>query len=558
MNNKIIKLNRDAESICETANKKCEKGDFIGALSLLLNESENDCVYADVYAHIADIYTELGLYENAVCFWYKYLLKSKKKYYADGYNGLGANYYYIGDKTYAGYYFAEQIKVGGDEPSIYEDVLEDFRDELINNQKPSFKIVTGSDAEDRDRIIVEQVKDLNKKGDYEASIKLFDEIPDDSNLYAEALLERAFSRFCVEDVDGAITDAKLGISKGYETVNSLTFILHLLNLVGSEEYGNYIEILKKLKTETSDDKYKKLTALCEFHLFKESEELADELIEKDSFDVNTLFIKAFLRYNDRDYETAEDFFRNAYILSVSQVALFYMRVARDAQRGNVRYNKLAISFSLPVDEIERRSEIIKRLIKKESSIKDYSFDEMKELFEWVFSLGSQSQQLAVAVIFAKSNDLSYLEVLKQALINPFVLDEVKMRIVSLLCENSSFNEIKVVYSHVFRSLKINRPSFLDEGYNQFFTAYCYAFGRLSVFEKRDLRLLEFGALELQKELISMGNVDKIGDTQSLACAMYFYSGLETFKDREIVYKLFDVNKKEVVKIIKLTEEKVND
>ena len=36
--------------------------------------------------------------------------------------------------------------------------------ELINSQKPSFRIVKGNDLEDTERAFFEQAKELNKKG----------------------------------------------------------------------------------------------------------------------------------------------------------------------------------------------------------------------------------------------------------------------------------------------------------------------------------------------------------------------------------------------------------
>ncbi|MBE5742758.1 MAG: hypothetical protein E7360_05555 [Clostridiales bacterium] len=557
MSEKIVEFKRSIDTVYELANKKCDEGDYVGALSSLLFESSQNTDYADIYAHIADIYTELGLYENAICFWFKYLLKSKKKYYCDGFNGLGANYYFTGDKNLAGYYFGEQIKNDNGEPSVYEEVLEEFRDELLN-EKPNIHLVKDVTDEEIDKGVIEKAREYNKVGSYQEAINSLNTVSSKSPLYGEAISERAFSNFCIEKIDDAVKDVKEGIKAGYVTVNSLTFAIHLFVVTETEGVENLLDLLSNLKAETVEEKYKKLTALCEFCLFEQADLLADDILKEDKFDVNTTFIKAFLTYNNGDYEKAETLFQRAYILSFSPIALFYLRQSQQAVLGNVKYKNFKIAFDLPTDEIENINGIIKSILEGEKTSADFPVSRLKEVADWCFTCGSNSSKIAIAVIFAKTENKECINYLAEQLVNPSIIDEVKMRMVSLLCEYSSFKELKVVYGHIFRIIKVIRPEFIDQKELLFKKAYSYAFGRLSLFESKRLHLLELGAIELQKELNACNNLDKIKDVATLACAIYFYSGMNTFKEPSVVYRLFDVKKKDVVQIIKLTEEIKDD
>ena len=97
MAEKILKFKKSDKSKYERANRRCDDGDYVGALSSLLYTSESEPKNVEVLCHIADVYTELGLYENAIVFWFKFLSKCRKSDMIDGYNGLGANYFFLDD-----------------------------------------------------------------------------------------------------------------------------------------------------------------------------------------------------------------------------------------------------------------------------------------------------------------------------------------------------------------------------------------------------------------------------------------------------------------------------
>ena len=78
MTDNIIEFKTDIKKKYEKANANCDDGDYVAALSSLLYEFEKNPYNDEILCHIADIYTELGLYENAVTFWFKFLQAARK------------------------------------------------------------------------------------------------------------------------------------------------------------------------------------------------------------------------------------------------------------------------------------------------------------------------------------------------------------------------------------------------------------------------------------------------------------------------------------------------
>ena len=552
----IIKFKKNTESVCERVNKKCDGGDYISAISILLNEIANNPEVADFYAQIADIYTELGLYENAITYWFKYLKRSRKKFYVEGYNGLGANYYFAGNKQIAGYYFGEQLNCDFDEPCVYDDVLETFRDEILEDiqkeEKRQFYLVKDTSQEEIDGKILEKGKRLNNSGEYELAIETLSEIKDKSPIYGLALAELSFSNFCLDKIDASVELIKRSIKAKNITAKSLTYLINLFFATNEEGVEEYLQMLIDLDATSSDEKYKKLNALCEFYLYDEAMILVDDLLSIDKFDVNTTFIKAFLLYNKELYSEAEKYFRKAYLLSGSPVAYFYLQTAIKATNGEKEYDNLKISFNLPDGVAEEYTDYIKGLTNQTRSFDEYSLKELLLIADWCFNCSSPSLQIALSLAFMSSGDLCFIDYMKDVLINPSVMDEVKSRIVTMFCSYTVESSLSVVYGNKYKIIKVERPDLFEENYGIFAKAYAYAFGKLSIFADKMKRLVQ-GAEELQLELIHTGKVYDVKNVIPLACAMYFYSGLKTFKDSEFAYQLFDANKQDVINIIKMTE-----
>lgn len=551
MSKKFIKYKRNLKNLYSRASERCDEGDFVSALSSLLHEAENNTKNAEVCARIADIYTELGLFENAVIFWFKYLIRADYKKRYEAYNGLGANYYFIGDKVMAGHYFNKQLQCDYEGTLVYEEVMEDFLDEMME-KKSSLKLIKEKTQKEIDGERISNAKKFCRESDYESAILELDLIEPTSPLYGEALYEKAYAYLSLDELDLAKKNAEKSIEKGFVTTSSLTFIIHLCLSTANPNADKYLEMLIDLPCEDEENKYKKLNALCEFSLFDEAENLCNELLRLDGYDVNTSFIKAFLLYNKGEYAKALKYFKRAYLLSFSPIALYYVKLTEKANEGVVLRKNLRIVFDLPQDVIEKIAETVSGIFVSPEELANYTREELIEVADWCFTCGPKSIQALMILIFARSNDQVYINYLKEVLVNPSVSDEIKYSLISKLYEYTEVKKLYAVFKNYFKEIKARRVDFKEENKEIFNKAYCYAVGRLAPFVKDGFHSLEIGAKELQSELIAVGKASAVKEIQPLAAAMYFYSG-----DRDLpsdfIYYLFDAEKEAVVKIIKSTE-----
>ena len=80
MKEKVIKFTRDADKISDLAYSRRDREDYVGALSVLHYESLK-AKDPEIIAQIADVYTQMNMFESAITYWYKYLKYSPESNY---------------------------------------------------------------------------------------------------------------------------------------------------------------------------------------------------------------------------------------------------------------------------------------------------------------------------------------------------------------------------------------------------------------------------------------------------------------------------------------------
>jgi len=541
------------DRLYDRANALCDEGDYASALSSLWYAAERESDNADIYAHIADIYTELGLYDNAVYCWFLFMNKSRKKDYIDGYNGLGANFYFLGNKAMAGYYFNKQLKCGYDTECVYQDVLEDYIDELSDDVKDSYRVVYPESREEIDGKKIDDAEDLNEKQDYIAAVDVLKTVGKDSPLYPEAVSVTARSEYYLNRPEAALEHIREAIALGEKDAENYFFELEVLANMGKEdEFYAVYETFKNEKYDEIADMYKKLNMMCDFGFEDDALKVADDILTVEPNDANTIYIKGLLLHNKGDDESAESYLHKSYLYSRSPIAHYFLREIRHGNK-----TRFPIGFDLPTDEIERRVGLIKNILSGEIAPEKIDYDDVSDIAEWVYGGNSQSLQIAVSIVLTRANDEDALEYVAEKLVSPMLSDDVKHRMLSMLCESGYNREVGVVYGNVFRKIRIPVAAFGDKGKDAFTKAFAIAFGRLTLTGHESFGKLSVGAEELQKELIYAGNADKVFELSALACAIYLYSGLKILTgksdDNSVAYDLFGVKKEDVVKILKMTE-----
>lgn len=564
MSGKILKFKKDDKSKYERANRRCDDGDYVGALSSLLYTAESEPKNTEVLCHIADIYTELGLYENAVIFWFRFLSKCRKTDVIDGYNGLGANFFFLDNLELAGFYFNKQLGLGDYGECVYDDVLDEYVDAVANDDKPRFNVISAeSERDEIDENNYRAAVEENKREDYISAVASAEKVSETSEFFEKALYEKAYGLFCLDREREACEILEKCVSIDKNDVNAYNLLLGCCAQAGDEEKVEiYFKKLLEVDSDNTEILNRKMSVLCDFGYPEEALAVSDKIMRLAPEDTNCSYLRGLLLYNLNQSEKSVLYLKKAYIYSLNPVALYYLRIAERACDGDTSVPKrLPLIFDLQKTETDRRLEAIKKLFGGTAEKDEYPEAYIKEIAEWCFIGGNQTAQMALAVYAARSKNKTMISFLRNQLINPALPDEIKIRIFSLLVETGELNdhsEVSVVYSNIFKKIKVFVPVFGPDAPVVFRQAYAYAAGRVSIYFDKEMKQLAVGVTELESAMRKSGGFSEFTDLRVIACAMFIYSGINRHADMDMIYKFFDAEKEGVARLIVYANKKQND
>ena len=550
MADNVIEFRTDIKTKYEKANANCDDGDYVAALSSLLYEYGKDTSDDEIICHIADIYTELGLYENAVTFWFKSLATTIPADLVDGYNGLGANFYFLGNDEMAGYYFNKQMECGDVGDCVYDDILDDYLSDFLGVEKD--KAISVVDDEDEDEESYSLAVQANKDGDNAEAMIFADDVSKKSKYYDKAQYEKAYALIKMGfDIVDAVKILESLFRKDPSNVDAFGLLVgYYLSVRDDRKINASFKKFLVADIKGEDALMKKLTLLCDFDYFDEALELSEAILRKNPENTNCSYLRGMLLYNKGDYRGAVTNLKKSYIYSLNPVALYYLRIAESAASGDKNVpDRLSLSYNVPSEEEDKRIEFIKNVFTGEKKISDYDRKYAMEIIDWSFFVGNQTSQVALALSLIRSGEEENIEKLKSFLINPAVSDDVKLRIVSMLSEYGIKGETNVVYSNRFKTIDVLSPDFA-EGESILKKSFAYAFGRISAYaDSETTEHLEVGAKEFEAAMLSHGGFDGFKDIPAMACVIYFYSGIDIIKNKNSAYKFFDAKRNEVKEIM---------
>lgn len=561
MAEKILKFKKSDKSKYERVNRRCDDGDYVGALSSLLYTSESEPKNVEVLCHIADVYTELGLYENAIVFWFKFLSKCRKSDMIDGYNGLGANYFFLDDLDTAGYYFNKQLSLGDVGECVYDDILDDYVDAVTTTDRSSFKVISKeSDEAAKEEENYRAAAEKNKSDDYIAAIEFADKVSVKSEFYGKALYEKAYAYFCLDREFDAVEILKKEIDRDPGDINAYNLMFNCLGEVGDNETTEkYFEKLIAFDTDDVSVLNKKMSVLSDFGFYDEALKVSDKILRLSPEDTNCTYLRGLILYNKGEISSAVNCLKKAYLYSLNPVALYYMRIAEKALEKDKKSPKmLPLIFELQKAEVDKRLDTIKKLFVGEIKLSAQKEEKILDLMKWVFSCGNQTAQMGIAVVTVRSKKTVYVDFIKEQLVNPSISDDVKQRMLALLTESlkpNEHDEFSVVYSNVFKKVKVVIPDYGADVPMDFRQAYAYAVGRTSLYFDKEMKKLTTGAVELEADMRRTGAFGKFTDMRVIACAMFVYSGINRVSDMLAIYGFFDTKREDVVKLIAFAGEK---
>ncbi len=544
----IITFKRDENNLLPLAEEKESVGDNEGAISLYLALLENNKPSPKIYKKIANLYTSLEMYSNSAVYWYKYLNCVTKRHFAEAYNGLGGNYYLLGENDLSAYYFNLQINDSADDELPFDDYLYDLF-YTVTEKNPPFKIVDDQGEEDKDKI--RRAKELFEDSAEEA-YRLLQEIKEDSSEYENACI--TLGAFYM--IDGEYLKA----IERYQLINenSESYEYALNNIFGAyfclSDIGRAEETLAELKKKEICD-FDQLVKF--FHLirsignhglnYKFSRYLRDLFSTPRIY-----FYCGVAAYNVEKYDEAKDFFVDYYKVTHSKVAQYNATAAGEMLMGNKSFPQL-----LPYNLIFPESKIIeleglapkylvmskRQLRKKASEIYDFA--------EECFCTSSTELQIIACQIVSFLETAQAEKFLKEKLIDLRLSDNIKSIIVTALVEMGNDKLTGLVYGNVYSRLPFERVEFTENCPEIFLGAYAIAFGRMAPYDENELYKLKDSVYDIYYKLVSNGNLKKVNDVLALAAFITINAGIKIKLMPEELITYIGSSVENVNKIIKL-------
>ena len=274
MDEKVVRFDLSAETLIGLAEKKLDEKDYVGALRILRKSVEENGATADEYAVFADIYDEMELFENAVNYWFRFLDVCEEDEVVDGYEGLAACFYNMGNERQAIYYYNLMLQ---DKYVSAENNIE--MGELFSEPaKKRFRIVYPPEEADYSEELDEGLSAL-RSGDFAKSDEIFSAVPQGASCYGAARNFYALSKLMQGNAEEAEAVCRARLAEDGEDVSVLaTYAAALTELGRKEESRRTAQKLASLPAASADELYKIATVCCENKLYDDIQSVLQHLI----------------------------------------------------------------------------------------------------------------------------------------------------------------------------------------------------------------------------------------------------------------------------------------
>ena len=494
--------NKDVKTYIAIAEKRLAEGDLEGALSFYLECEKKERFPANVYKKIANLYTDLQMYEKSILYWYKLLCYYPKRYKYECYNALGANYYFLGQDDLASHYFNLQISKLPDKEYPYDEVMLQCYHDLISAEPPKIRLVdTQGDIDDKKIMRAQTLFESQPQKAYD----MLKEVEKTSSKYYDAMLTLGAFYMIDGDYLSAIDCYK------QIPVTSKNYDFALNNLLGAyfcaNDSDNLNQILVRLKKSDSAD----LIQLVKFyHLLndKKGREKCynfSKLLSEIFTGPNTYFYRGVSAYNFGKYEEAEYFFTKYYKITGDYYLKYCIEASKDGGKNHDKY-PTKLCYEQTLDDI-KIYELEQKLEEYLEQSKQFIIENQDEIFDFATAcFDTQSEELqAISSDFlcTISNDKAK-NFLKEVLVNPKYADSLKTLIITALVIMGNNEKTGVVFDGIYEEINFDIINFPNDENKVFYNAYAFAFGRVAALNQKALNRLKKSAEELRVLFYTQG------------------------------------------------------
>lgn len=542
MADNVQKLDLSDEFLLESADKRLQEGNYLGALTMLNKRNQMYAPSADAEALAADIYEAMGLYPLAADAWFRFLDTCNEADFGEGYEGLAVAFMNMGDGMQSAIYYHRAYAEDG---QLSQEGATELGDFLRAEQAPHLRLVH-AEGEPEPEILSEGLE-LLKAGELDAARKTLLEVPENSSDYPSAAGLAAMCTLMSGDEEGAERECEALLEKYPENVQALTTYCAVLGARGNKEGAKRAaRRLAALDVDATDDLYRVATALCETGLDEEAFEKLGVLLERLPYDENVLYFFAAAAYRtgrlDRAIEALE---RLTTVFPRKAVAEYYLERMRELKDGEGDAFAMTYYYRVPEDEYRTIANFLlaAAAMNEREARQIAELPQLGEFFRIAFDemegRDEKLQLLAVKVAVRTRSDAFLRDVLLdcrgEEMTKIAILHELVMR-----NEEDSFG---TVICNLYKEFFTHKIEVGAKKYEAFMRAFADVYSKFALLGEENEGKICAAAEDVYATLDEAGALSYCDERAALAAAIYREARLKNGeRSLDEIVKLFDANK----------------
>ena len=542
----IQRLDFSDEFLLESAEKRYESGDYMGALTMLNKRAEMYQPSADASALYADIYESLSLWPLCADAWFRFLDTCNEADFGEGYEGLSVAFANMGDGLRAELFYRRSYEVSGESPPPSDYDEEDY---APAEHRPQLRLVPSPAGTVSAPELLRRGVMFVKMGELDKAKEVLSEIEPESTDFPSACGLIAMCKLLTGDTAGAAEECERMLKYHPDNIHALTTYCAVLGAQDRKEEAKEVgKKLAKIDADTVEDLYRIATALCETGLDEDAYEKLTKLKGMQPYDDNILWfhaVAAFRSGKNEDAISSLETLTTVYPRKV--IAKLYLERLRGDKEVSLNYfyrlpdadYKELSSFLLMADGVE--PEMAERL-GEEKEVLNY----IRLAFDQLEGRDQKLQQLAAKVAVKCRADDAVREILLDYDADEFI----KLSMMQNLVERNEDNSYGVVICNFYREFYTHKMEFDGRRPEEFLAAFAEVYSRYAISQDDNERKLLYAAEDVNYTLVDAGADDFFSEKDALAAVIYREARLSEGENNiDNIAKLFGANVHTVKEIL---------
>ncbi len=542
MRGKQEKFMFSEEFLFESAEKRYERGDNMGALTMLNKRGEKYPPSADAWALYADVYESMELYSLAADAWFRFLDTCNEADFAEGYEGLAVAFMNMGNRIQSAYYYHRAMEDDGEAGEDDLDELASAFEEEV--EQPRIRLV-GEGAPDPETLREGLI--LLKEGDLETAKKRLAEIDETSSDYPSAMGLSAMCTLMLGDEEKAEAECRELLKDHPDNVQALTTYCAVLDARGNKKGAREAaERLAHVEADATDDLYRIATALCETGLDEDAFRILEELKKRLPFDDNVLYFHAVAAYHlGKLEESISSLERLTTVFPRKAVARYFLERMRKLRDGDGEKFTMSYYYRVPEEEYHTVADFL--LAAADMDDREIAqlagLEALGEFFRIAFDemegRDEKLQMLAVKVAVRTRSD----DFLREVLLDCEGDDVVKLSILHGLTVRNEEDSFGTVFLNIYREFFTHEIRIGEEKKTALLKAFADVYSRFALIGEENEEKLCSAAEDVYATLQEADALDLLDHRAEIAAVICREARMQRVeRSFAEICKLFDADR----------------